>query len=192
MPTKVEVVPSPRPDVEPPLPTYHELLDYLCEEFNIPGSPTFWDAVKYIKEGRANNRTQKFTNWYKSIFKSERLSERVSTIFQNEATTPEGRQRIVAAYVNPARVRFESLRSDTNTFRRLEARRDILIIENLIAILPEEERFSESVMALRSTLVELHAFLARVTELHNETPPYTGPRPTRFERLLFNNEEPSE
>ena len=35
---------------KPPLPTYHEILNYICSEFGIPGSPDFVEAVKWIKE----------------------------------------------------------------------------------------------------------------------------------------------
>jgi len=30
-------------------PTYHEMLDYLCRELQIPGSPDFHEAVKWLK-----------------------------------------------------------------------------------------------------------------------------------------------
>lgn len=48
----IEVVPSPRPDDDSveanPLPTYHELLDTLCEHFGIPGSPDFYGVMDWI------------------------------------------------------------------------------------------------------------------------------------------------
>lgn len=34
----------------PGLPTYHEVLDLLCDKFNIPGSPTINGVIKWIKE----------------------------------------------------------------------------------------------------------------------------------------------
>ena len=188
MPTNIEIVDSPRPEVEPPLPTYHALLDALCEEFNVPGSPTFWQAMTFIKEHHMGI-TQKFTNWYKSIFKSERLSDRLAGLFQEQAVTPEGRLRIVASYVHPARIKLETLQQEQEPIRKSGARREALVIENLIAILPERERFSEPVMALRRTFFELITLVQRGAEPPtDENPPYTGPRPTRFERLLFNND----
>ncbi len=33
----------------PPLPSYHELLDLLCTEFQVPGSPNFREAIQYIR-----------------------------------------------------------------------------------------------------------------------------------------------
>jgi hypothetical protein len=52
MAQKIVIIESPRPEEgkEPPLPGYHELLEYLCTELRIPGSPTFWDAVSYLRE----------------------------------------------------------------------------------------------------------------------------------------------
>jgi hypothetical protein len=48
---EIEIVPSPRPeDDKPQWPTYHEMLDYLCRELGVPGSPTFWEAVAWVKQ----------------------------------------------------------------------------------------------------------------------------------------------
>ena len=30
-------------------PKYHDLLDHLCNELRVPGSPSYWEAVAYIK-----------------------------------------------------------------------------------------------------------------------------------------------
>jgi hypothetical protein len=46
---KIEIESAARPEVEPPLPGYHELLDLLCRELGVPGSPTFREAVAYVK-----------------------------------------------------------------------------------------------------------------------------------------------
>ena len=49
----IEIVESPRPDDDVMvLPTYREILDLLCDEFNIPGSPCLWNAIQYIKKNR--------------------------------------------------------------------------------------------------------------------------------------------
>lgn len=47
----IEIIESPRPEdgKEPPLPTYHEMLDYLRTELEIPGAQSFWSAVQYVK-----------------------------------------------------------------------------------------------------------------------------------------------
>jgi hypothetical protein len=48
---KIEIVSCPRPDDDNlPLPTYHQLLNHLCTELGVPGSPTFFEAVAFIKE----------------------------------------------------------------------------------------------------------------------------------------------
>lgn len=48
---KIEIVLSPRPEDDSwTPPTYHEMLDYLCRELQVPGSPNFWEAVQYIKK----------------------------------------------------------------------------------------------------------------------------------------------
>lgn len=51
----IKVISSPRPENDNiPLPTYHEILNYICDEFKIPGSPSLWDAVNYIKRKYVN------------------------------------------------------------------------------------------------------------------------------------------
>jgi hypothetical protein len=30
-------------------PKYHDLLDHLCTELRVPGCPSYWEAVAYIK-----------------------------------------------------------------------------------------------------------------------------------------------
>jgi len=48
---RIELVLSPRPEDDSwTPPTYHEMLDHLCKELKVPGSPNFWEAVQYIKE----------------------------------------------------------------------------------------------------------------------------------------------
>lgn len=34
----------------PTLPAYHKMLDYLCTELGVTGSPTFWEAVAAVKD----------------------------------------------------------------------------------------------------------------------------------------------
>jgi hypothetical protein len=47
----IEIVPSPRPeDDKTKWPTYHEMLDYLCRELGVPGSPDFHSAVQWVKQ----------------------------------------------------------------------------------------------------------------------------------------------
>jgi len=38
------------PGPAPMLPTYHEILDRLCKEFAIPGSPSLSEAIDAIRE----------------------------------------------------------------------------------------------------------------------------------------------
>jgi|WetSurMetagenome_2_1015567.scaffolds.fasta_scaffold61589_3 hypothetical protein len=48
---RVQLVLSPRPEDDSwTPPTYHEMLDYLCKELRVLGSPNFWEAVQYIKK----------------------------------------------------------------------------------------------------------------------------------------------
>lgn len=42
--------PRPEPGKEPLFPSYRELLDYLCRETGIPGSPSFYEAVMWLKK----------------------------------------------------------------------------------------------------------------------------------------------
>lgn len=47
----IEIVDSPRPeDDKMVLPDYHEILELLCKEFEIPGSPDLWSAIEHIKK----------------------------------------------------------------------------------------------------------------------------------------------
>jgi hypothetical protein len=46
----IEIVSSPRPeDDTTQWPTYHEMLEYLCCELRVPGSPDFHEAVQWVK-----------------------------------------------------------------------------------------------------------------------------------------------
>lgn len=46
----IEIVSCPRPeDDKSRCPTYHEMLDYLCRELGVPGSPDFHSAVQWVK-----------------------------------------------------------------------------------------------------------------------------------------------
>jgi hypothetical protein len=47
----IKIISADRPEDESKyeLPKYHELLNYLCDEFKIPGSPSFKEAVNFIK-----------------------------------------------------------------------------------------------------------------------------------------------
>ena len=48
---KIELIEGERPSGEnPPLPTYHDILNLLCREFEIPGSPSIWSAIEWIKK----------------------------------------------------------------------------------------------------------------------------------------------
>lgn len=49
-PTIVVEADRPSDDVGPPLPTYHEILNRLCVEFRIPGSPDLDEALADIKK----------------------------------------------------------------------------------------------------------------------------------------------
>jgi hypothetical protein len=75
-------------------------------------------------------------------------------------------------------------------------RRHILEIENFIAILPDNERFTAPVQELRTILVELIELLdvdfnrprAESVPSDPEVEEYEGPRPTRFERLFMDED----
>lgn len=43
------ILEAPRTDRDVQFPTYHELLDHLCSELGVPGSPSFWEAVAHVK-----------------------------------------------------------------------------------------------------------------------------------------------
>lgn len=44
------ILEAPRPESDAhALPTYHQLLDHLCTELGVPGSPSFWEAVAHVK-----------------------------------------------------------------------------------------------------------------------------------------------
>lgn len=49
---KITIIPSPRPedDSDPGYPSYHEMLNHLCDELGVPGSQTFYSAVAWVKE----------------------------------------------------------------------------------------------------------------------------------------------
>ncbi len=49
VPVEGKVVVTPAARGEGALPTYHQLLDTLCTELKIPGSPTFREALEYVK-----------------------------------------------------------------------------------------------------------------------------------------------
>jgi hypothetical protein len=212
MPPDIELVPSPRPEPgqEPPLPTYHELLNTLCDEFNVPGSPTFSEAIKHIKDHYLST-TKKFINW--CVLEGHGSSPNALALIEEYSATPEGRRRIAESYIIPAQQRLNRA-----LFDRPEARRLALIIETLIGIFPEFERFTPPLITLREVLIDLYGFLSpnyelvsepnevhhfehldrlRTTESDGELTyeriqqvageqeaEYTGPRPTRFEHLF--------
>jgi hypothetical protein len=204
----IEVVSSPRPEDghEPPLPTYHELLNTLCDEFHVPGSPTFSEAVRYIKDHSYPPMIQRFKNW--CILEGHGSSDIVLKILETYTVTPEGRQRIAESYVAPAQQRLHRALREPS-----EARQLALIIETLISIFPEGERFYPPLITLREVLIDLYGLLSpnyernpdqdyigepeyeedplpasargRVSEsVTPEEPPYEGPRPTLFEHLF--------
>ena len=86
------------------------------------------------------------------------------------AGSKDGREMIARLYLS----RVRDILRNPQTER--EAREAILSVENLIQCFPEDERFIEPVRNLRATLSSLAQY--------EGPPPYTGPRPTRFERLL--------
>ncbi len=47
---KITILSANRPDNDEWIPpTYHEMLEYFCDELHILGSPSFWDAVVHVK-----------------------------------------------------------------------------------------------------------------------------------------------
>ena len=46
----IEHANRPENDRDIPLPNYHEILDYLCREFGITGSPTLVEVVCRVKD----------------------------------------------------------------------------------------------------------------------------------------------
>jgi hypothetical protein len=204
----IEIVESPRPEPgqEPPLPTYHELLNTLCDEFHVPGSHDFLGAIRYIKDHPYPPTVQRFRDW--CILEGHGSSAIVLRLLETYAVTPEGRQRIAESYIVPARQRLHRALREPS-----EARQLALIIETLISIFPESERFCHPLIILREVLIDLYGFLSpnyernpdqdyvgepeyeedplpasargRVSDpLTPEEPPYEGPRPTLFERLF--------
>jgi len=202
MPIDIDIVSSPRPEPgqEPPLPTYHELLNLLCDEFSVPGSHDFRGAIRYIKE-HYPSPSKKFLDWFLSSQVSEPIPS-VLDLVNHSALTPEGRLRIAQSYVEPTTQQIRRLIVNQDSL--LNARRQARLIENLIQCYPEGERFSIPLMALRENLIELYSFMspnyeatdedtgeptpernqATARELQKEVEPYDGPRPTRFEHLF--------
>jgi hypothetical protein len=152
----IEVVQSPRPEDghEPPLPTYHELLSTLCDEFHVPGSQTFSEAIRYIKGHRT---TEMFEDWFKGQY-SEPSSHHLELVTRH-SVTPEGRERIAASYIEPARQHAQRLMAtpgaSTRAIRVVTNR-----IENLIQCFPEEERFCEPLITLREVLIEIYGYMS--------------------------------
>ena len=177
-PTNIEIVPSPRPEdgQEPPLPGYHALLDALCSEFHVPGSPSFWEAMQYIKEHSYPTMMQRFRDW--CVLEGHGASDNAVRLIETYAATPEGRQRIAEAYVVPAQQRLH------RALRGLpEARRLASIIETLISIFPEGERFCPPLITLREVLIDLYGFLSPNYELVSE--PDEEPYFENVARLTF-------
>lgn len=201
MPPDIELVPSPRPKPgqEPPLPTYHELLSTLCDEFQVPGSPTFSEAIRYIKEHYPKT-TKKFLDWYLSQHATP-IPIHMELIAQR-SITGEGRHAIAQSYVGPASHRIQHLVTHQGSIR--DTRRQARLIESLIESFPERERFIDPLMTLRESLIELYSFMSpnyeqadpefesdgeltyeRIQQVAGEQEAeYTGPRPTRFEHLF--------
>lgn len=200
----IEIVPSPRPEPgqEPPLPTYHELLNILCDEFHVPGSPTFSEAVRYIKEHHSST-TEKFQDWFRS--QSSEPSLLHLGLITLHSITPEGRERIAASYIEPGSHFAQRLMANHPRESVLGVRLAATHIENLIQCFPESERFCEPLMTLREVLIEIYSYMSpnyeaepeyeedplpasargRVSEpVTPEEPPYEGSRPTLFERLF--------
>jgi hypothetical protein len=58
--TKIILEEAERPeDDKAVFPTYHEMLDYMCKELNVPGMQSFWGAVAWIKKER-----DQYKEWY--------------------------------------------------------------------------------------------------------------------------------
>jgi hypothetical protein len=177
----IEVVSSPRPEDghEPPLPTYHELLNTLCDEFHVPGSPTFSEAVRYIKDHSYPPTIQRLRDW--CILEGQGSSDIVLGILETYAVTPEGRQRIAESYINPARQRAQMMIANGATMR--DTTRQAALIESLIQCFPEQERFCPPLMYLRQVLLDLYRYMSP----NYEPVPYQDPEyedPTPVDRSL--------
>jgi hypothetical protein len=196
----IKIIPSPRPEPgqEPPLPTYHELLNHLCDEFSVPGSHDFRGAIRYIKE-HYPSITLKFLEWCQ--LEGHGSNENAMRLIETYSRTPEGRQQIAQAYITPAQQRLHrALRGHS------EARQLALTIETLINSFPAVERFSPPLITLREVLIDLYGFLSpnyepvpendgeityeRIQQVAQEAEAYTGPRPTRFEHIFEEDEDP--
>lgn len=140
---------------------------------------------------------ERYIDWYLGLQVSgpTSLSSRTfREIVSEHIQTRVGRQRLVQSLLNPSRLRIQS--HHRSGLRVQPLRRHILEIENFIAILPDNERFTAPVQELRTILVELIELLdvdfnrprAESVPSDPEVEEYEGPRPTRFERLFMDED----
>ena len=137
-------------------------------------------------------QAQMFLDW--STNQLHEITPQGLIFIEAAAETLEGRERIAQSYVVPAQQRLHRALQNPSRARRL-----CLIIEGLIQCFPIEERFCPPLITLREVLIDLYGFLSpnyeRIPDEGEDwkdeaptpvepEPEYTGPRPTRFERLF--------
>lgn len=105
-------------------------------------------------------------------------------------TSAPGRLEILNAMLLQAEKKLERFKGRLSQTGIDNTKRFVLELEYFIEILPDEERFTPGSMALRDILFELCGILKQHPSFKPLTRKYEGTRPTRFERLLEEDDPP--
>jgi len=118
-----------------------------------------------------SKHAKKFLEWFNGQYLVKCPEGFTNPMLGYHASTRTGRDAIAKSYLNRVQTKLDVPQG-------LDGIRQIIFsIETLISCFPEKERFSEPVTALRETL-------CRICSKPEEVGVYTGPYPTRFERIL--------
>ena len=138
---------------------------------------------------------QRYLEWYATRDIKDKSSgppestRKLLTSLEQLIISKEGRIKIALAMVQASQNKLEKIKRFWSSSR--DIRRFVIELENFINLLPDEERFSPVIMAMRKQLFDLCDFLNSRHGVEASSEEYDGPRPTRFERLLEIDEEPS-
>jgi hypothetical protein len=106
-------------------------------------------------------------------------------LIESYSDTPEGRLRLAESYVRPSQLQMQ----DALKEGRRAARRVCRQLEDFLVCFPPDERFSEPLIRVRESLIELYAYLSprykRIggrAVLANFREHYEGPRVSRYKR----------
>lgn len=138
---------------------------------------------------QAERFIQWFTQWEREGATCTITAEARDKLIESCADTQEGRLKLAEQYVIPAQQQMQNVLKGS----RLAARRVCLRLEGFLACFPPGERFSDPLIRIRESLIELYAYLSPRYERQPDgvvstdysrrvSEPYDGPRVSRYKR----------